>query len=356
MTFYLKSGTSYRITSKAAMDLHERLPVGTYVIQKDPFENLFLSQIENFEISSKLYGDTVRHTERILRTFEDRPNSTGVMLNGEKGSGKTLLAKNIAFEAAKRGVPTIVINQPWVGDKFNTLIQEIEQPVVVLFDEYEKVYDSDDQQKMLTLLDGVFPTKKLFVLTCNDKWRVDQHMRNRPGRIYYMLDFKGLAPEFIREYCEDNLKNQEHIERLVQISSMFESFNFDMLKATVEEMNRYGETPQEALTMLNAKPEFDSSCKYDVRLFVDGVEVKNEGNTRLDVEWTGNPLSKIVDLDFANELDEDGDHEWDNAVFYPTDLKKIENDGTVYVFTNQKGHRVILTKKKERSFNSLDMF
>jgi hypothetical protein len=80
---------------------------------------------------------------------------------------------------AKQGVPTIVINAPWCGDKFNTLIQSIQQPCIVMFDEFEKVYSSEEQEAMLTLLDGIYSSKKLFLLTSNDKWRVDSHMRNR---------------------------------------------------------------------------------------------------------------------------------------------------------------------------------
>lgn len=253
MTYYMKSGNTFRVSSKEAMDLHEKLPVGNYVIKEDPFGNLFLEKIESFEINTKLYGDTTRHTGRIFSTFMDRDASTGVLLNGEKGSGKSLLAKNLAVTAANEGIPTIVINRPWVGDKFNSLIQSIEQPCVVLFDEFEKVYDEDHQEQMLTLLDGVFPSKKLFILTCNDKWRIDKHMRNRPGRIFYMLDFKGLDPDFIREYCEDKLNSKEYIERIVQITGTFSAFNFDMLKALVEEMNRYNEAPQEAMKMLHVR-------------------------------------------------------------------------------------------------------
>ncbi|HRZ82907.1 MAG TPA: hypothetical protein P5069_10620, partial [Candidatus Hydrogenedentes bacterium] len=45
-------------------------------------------------------------------------------------------------------------------EAFNTFMQAIEQPLVVLFDEFEKVYDDQEQQALLTLLDGVYPSNK----------------------------------------------------------------------------------------------------------------------------------------------------------------------------------------------------
>jgi hypothetical protein len=286
----MRSGNTFKVSSKEALDLHDQLPAGNYVIKQDMFENLFLEQIDSFAITGKVYGDTLKQTDRILNTFMSRPSSTGVMLNGEKGSGKTLLAKSIAVTAALTGIPTIIINTAWVGDKFNSFLQMIEQPVIILFDEFEKVYKKEDQEGILTLLDGVFPSKKLFVLTCNDKWRIDTHMRNRPGRIFYMLDFTGLDAEFIREYCVDNLQDQSHVGNVYKISRMFGQFNFDMLKALCEEMNRYSESPQEAIRMLNAKPEFDGGKRYSMRVIHKGVAVpqdKIEGSA----EWSGNPLN-----------------------------------------------------------------
>ena len=116
-----------------------------HLIEKRNARGMLREQIDGFEIKGKVYGDTIRNTKRVLNTFGDRPATTGVMLAGEKGSGKSLLAKMISVEGAKDGIPTIVINAPWVGDKFNAFMQMIEQPCMVLFDEFEKVYDSDDQ-------------------------------------------------------------------------------------------------------------------------------------------------------------------------------------------------------------------
>lgn len=190
MTHFLKNGTTWRVSSKEAMNIHDVLPAGNYTVGVDPLGNFYLDQIEDFELPAKFYGNTLRYSDRIINTFWDRPAQTGVLLNGEKGSGKTLLAKNISVQLAKQGVPTIVINRDYTGDGFFKLLQDITQPCVVLFDEFEKVYDKEDQEQILTLLDGVFASKKLYILTVNDKWRVNDHMRNRPGRLFYMLDFK----------------------------------------------------------------------------------------------------------------------------------------------------------------------
>ena len=135
-------------------------------------------------------GNVAKTSSRILNTFLDRPRSTGVLLVGEKGSGKTLLAQYTAIIAAnEKNIPTIVINKPWHGDQFNAFIQSIDQPAVILFDEFEKTYRRGDgdinyQEKILTLFDDVYSSQKLFLLTCNDKYRMNSHMMNRPGRLY----------------------------------------------------------------------------------------------------------------------------------------------------------------------------
>jgi hypothetical protein len=370
----MKSGNTFRIATKESMDLHEALPAGNYVVKQDPFENFFIERIEDFDVPSKLYGDTLRNTERIINSYWNREKSTGVMLVGEKGSGKTLLSKNICVEMAKQNVPTIVINAPWCGDKFNTLIQSIQQPCIVMFDEFEKVYNHEQQEELLTLLDGIYSTKKLFMLTSNDKWRVDSHMRNRPGRIFYMVDFKGLDPDFIREFCVDNLGNQTHTNTIVNIASVFSAFNFDMLKALVEEMNRYNETPQDAMRILNVKAEFDGGAQYSVELYKGDLKPERVSPS----VWNGAPLAtKSIDVNYwirskkkskdektqdapsllavgitLNDDEEETEQEsgWFDIEFESADLVKFDSKSGQFIF--EKGEvTMILSKVKERSFN-----
>ena len=356
MTYYLKNGNVYKPTDEASLDIHVELPVGNYIIKQDQWGNMFFELVDSFELPAKRYGDNVRNTDRIMTTFLDRDAATGVMLAGEKGSGKSLLAKTLSTTSAEQGIPTLIINAPWHGDQFNKFIQDIQQPCVVLFDEFEKVYDRDQQESILTLLDGVFPTKKLFVFTCNDKWRVDQHMRNRPGRIFYMIDFKGLSIEFIEEYCNDNLINKSHIDTICKLSNLFSQFNFDMLKALVEEMNRYDETPQEALEILNAKPEFDEGNTFKVQLQV-GANLLKETDL-YNQSWNGNPLTSKFSIEYKEweeNADDDDDYSWNTTRFAKTDLKHVDAKTGSFVFMNVDGDILTLIREKEKVYNNFYM-
>lgn len=336
---YQKTGNQFRITPKVSLDLRDKIPPGTYTVNYDNCRSeYYLEIIDDFVLNGKIYGDVAKTSNRILRTFLERPRSTGVLLVGEKGSGKTLLAQYMSIAAAaERGIPTIVVNQPWHGDEFNLFIQSISQPTIIFFDEFEKVYKDDHegkQEKMLTLFDGVYSSQKLFLLTCNDKSRLNDHLMNRPGRIYYMLEYGGLEREFITEYCEDNLNQKEHIPSVYAISALFSSFNFDMLKAMVEDMNRYEESPSEVLKYLNIRPDVARTENYAVKLIVDGKSMKGVQNS-----WSGNPLKEVVSI--YNNDPESGNGKC--HYFSPSHMQNLNTKTRVLQFKNGAGDVLILT-------------
>lgn len=350
MAVFLKKGNMFFPSDKKNLDVHEHLPVGNYVVKVDQNGVMFLEEIEQFKFSGKRYGNNIRHTERIFSTFKDRENSTGVLLAGQKGSGKSLLAKTLSIRAAEEGIPTIVINTPFHGDVFNKFIQDINQPCVILFDEFEKVYDNEQQESLLTLLDGVFPSKKMFVLTCNNVYRIDEHMRNRPGRIFYMIEFKGLEENFIREYCEDNLKDKQYINQIVQCSYLFNEMNFDMLKAMVEEMNRYGESPQEVLEMLNTKPIDTKKDIFNIELFVDGVKIP--GDQLDDEKLHGHPMYRVFRVDYLPDKNKKDDDDWENILFEPNHIVSL--NGGVYTLVRDNA-KVVLTREVREGFDYRDL-
>ena len=243
-TYFLKDEDRFNVASQSALNLHDSLPVGSYTVGQYPNGEYYLKQIQPFDLDGKrLYGQVVQNGKRILETFVSarKGQATGVLLAGQKGSGKTLLAKYVSVQAAKLGISTIVVNEAWSGERFNAFIQSIQQPTIVLFDEFEKVYrqpmeaelnskspnehhfrhyghretveyienkienegPNPSQDAILTLLDGVYPSNMLFLLTVNDKNKITKNMKNRPGRIYYVLDFAGLESDFVRDckYC-----------------------------------------------------------------------------------------------------------------------------------------------------------
>ncbi len=358
MTYFLKHSNTFRMSDESSIQVSKELPVGNYIVKFDQMAGAFyFEMVDSFSFGGKRYGDLDRNVQRILGTFQNRPNSTGVMLTGEKGSGKSLLARTISLVGAERGIPTLVVNSPWCGDVFNKFIQDIHQECIVLFDEFEKIYDSDDQQKLLTLLDGVFPSKKLFVFTCNDKYRVDTHMRNRPGRIFYMLDFAGLGQEFIREYCQDNLGEKNHVDAICRISALLPKFTFDQLKALVEEMNRYNECPEDALQMLNIKPEFNESETFNIRVIkANGVEVPNDDMNATVCHVNPLEMRRMGVYYYDQEKkNEEGASEGVHLTISTSNITAVTPDSGEFTFKTDCGHTVILARPevKRPSYHSL---
>lgn len=353
MSYFLKSGNKFSVTPKDAINLHEKLPVGNYTVKINPQTGeYYLEAIESFTHNSKIYGETNKYLNRIINTFNLRNNSTGVLLTGEKGSGKTLLAKLLSINLAKDyNIPTIIINEAHCGENFNCFMQNIEQPCVIFFDEFEKVYNNKDQEQILTLLDGVYPSKKLFILTSNNSYSINEFFNNRPGRIFYNIEYKNLSKEAIEEYCLDNLINKQYIQTIIQVTSIFTDFNFDMLKALVEEMNRYNETPHESLKILNISPKRSGYFNYNVELKI----LKENTLIKVDSDkiWRGNPLLNNICIDFKTE-DESEDFN-NECTFLPTDLKKMDNVNNTLLFINEERNQLILTKSIKKEINYYDL-
>jgi hypothetical protein len=350
--------------------LFDSLPIGNYIIV-ETMSGLMFKRVHDFDAPGRMYGKITDRAERILNTFMDRPRTTGVLLSGEKGSGKSQLARNISHAGYAMDIPTIIVNAPFFGDGFNNLLASITQPAIVLMDEFEKVYSQDEiQEQVLTLLDGMMTSKKLFVLTVNNKYRVNEHMKNRPGRIFYALEFDGLEPEFIREYCEDNLNDKDEIENVLKISALFKAFNFDMLKAMVEEMNRYKESAFDVIEMLNAKPmETYGGTSYDVTVVWKGctsqvAETKEtpmdsgRGQTgfhiNFDLPKEGTPERERLIKAFGYDLDDfDSNDETISKAFFiqSKHLTKVDVEAGKFEFKSDEGAVISLTKKVAQSYD-----
>lgn len=382
-TAYKQTDNVFRMAEAEHYKLCDKLPTGTYSLRNDIF-GFYFEQIDNFTLPKKRYGDNQKLTDKILHTFNDRPTSTSILLSGQKGSGKTLLTKTIAQYGLENDIPTIVIAEPYAGTAFNLLLQKLVQPAIILIDEVEKVYsDSETQEKLLSLLDGIFPSKKLFLLTCNEPYKLSQYMFNRPGRIYYHVHYGCLSPEFVREYAEDNLANKDRIGELVNFAESSGNLNFDMVKAIVEEMNRYNESVSDSLKYLNVELERSSKSYQIVNItHEDGELTQSSDTVYIDITNPDdsfsiyfNPACPFTQEEIEEKLDVDEEftvkykkweaslkrrvkgakksHIHDGAAHFEVrDLISRSPNGKQLTFRNEIGFTVSLQELKKKPFSA----
>lgn len=263
---WAQSGSTF-FQQSSPFPTSEEIPVGTYSLGFDPESipgGYFLSTINDFTLPEKIYGNNNRYSDIIFNTFLEREGRfTTAALSGLKGSGKTLTMKQISLLAIANNIPVITIGVPYCGPTFNSWIQNIKQPVVILIDEFEKIYNEEDKRnKMLTFLDGVYASHKLVLLTMNTYLNNEKfpYFFNRPGRVYYNIHYGPIDQEIIKEFCQDRLINKELIPTIVSFSRRFTAFTLDILTILVSELNNNPSWSCEDVTsIINIKPDRTSN-------------------------------------------------------------------------------------------------
>lgn len=134
--------------------------------------------------------------------------STGVMLSGIKGTGKTVMAKVIAKNS---NLPIIVVDEDYPTGRINDFFRKFETPVTIIFDEVDKHWDTED---LLGWLDGVQTNaKKLVLFTCNNEDRVNDYLKDRCSRVRYIRHFEANDnARFLREILRDKGIAEDKIE------------------------------------------------------------------------------------------------------------------------------------------------
>jgi len=348
---YIKSGNTFSVNPDDKIDARQKLPTGTYTVMFDMDRGFFLETNPAIEIKHKVYGNAHTLADRILNTYDNRSGNTGVLLSGNKGSGKTLLAKLLSINGLKNDIITIYVNQAFVGESFNKFISTITQPAIIMIDEFEKIYPADKQEALLTLFDGLYPSRKLFIVTVNDTHRMSDFMLNRPGRFFYHLKYGGLSKEEIIEFCEDNLKDKKKIDTIVQASTSIRKMSYDILSAIVEEMNRYSEDVKDVLKVLNV----DITPRASTYKIIETLDKKTGGPIITSAKHVHISPS-VNDLSFAvwdSEEDKKKDKYEENTHWVnmsPETIKQIKAGKFTY---EDDDHRVVIAEKGQVDFGAI---
>jgi len=255
----------------------------------------------NFSMPEKVYNfnnsDVKSDLEEIFLTrFKQGSSNLGVLLLGEKGTGKSLLLKRTANLALLANLPVIMVENSFPTESLANYLSSIPDECVVMFDEFEKKFNpngnSDQAQSgLLSFMDGTSTHKKLIVLTANNEQSINPFFINRPSRIRYCINYTELTREFIEQFLQENLLHKEAIETLLNELDLVESVNFDLLNTIVNEINIMypNESIKAILKILNIKREQTDIMLYKTTLFINGKKLL----TRSDyIDWDYIPVNK----------------------------------------------------------------
>lgn len=269
---------------------YNEIPVGVYKISISK-QGFYLEYVmSEFVFDYKIYGLQEDFINHVIKTYnEAQTGNLGILLNGTKGTGKTVAAKMIAN---RLHLPVIIVQnmgQEMNLQMMNYLSTEINFDCVFFFDEYEKTFDKDTT--ILSFMDGVYnsESRKVFLLTTNTL-SIDRNLIGRPSRILYLKKFGNLEIEAASEFLDDTLNNKEYKQEVLEFINLLSISTIDILKSVVKEINIHGiEEFRKSKSYFNVEiNSYTYTCEYA------SANIYNDSD--FDV-------SKITPRIFLSELD-----------------------------------------------------
>jgi ATPase family protein associated with various cellular activities (AAA) len=252
-----QNGSVFKLYEKS--EELEFLPVGVYTLNYGAFGSMYLNMMKpEFEFPYKLYGED-GFPERVIKTYTNGVSNLGVLLCGLKGTGKTVQAEQICNLSK---LPVILVSQDFdKGADLISYLSNVNQEVVVMIDEYEKLFGKSDS--LLSIMDGAFNanSRRLFVLTANTM-NISEAMIDRPSRIHYLKKFGNLAVKVIGEVVADLLDDQSFRSEVIEYLGALDIITIDIVKTVVKEVNLFQEPPQKFKEILNIS--YRNHARWDV--------------------------------------------------------------------------------------------
>lgn len=252
-----KSGNSYSLAEISHQQ--QNLPIGIYRLEfNQMFNQFYLDHVQDkFSFPYKIYGVETDFIQRVKKSWDNTNINMGILLNGLKGTGKTVTAELICNEL---NMPVILVQKHFEG--LVSFLNSIQQDVIVFIDEYEKIYNKYDNA-LLSVMDGAFRTdsRKMFLLTTNDL-TIEKNMLQRPSRIRYIKSYTDLSLDVIMEVVDDKLIHPHLRDCTIRMISELPIITMDLVKSVIEEVNIHEEDPALFKDIFNVQG--DQSDIYNV--------------------------------------------------------------------------------------------
>ena len=284
------------------------LPPAIYEVNYDPNKGGYYltRKYDSYPIPAEVYNFNNTNiksdlAELFYNRFAAADDNLGVLLIGEKGTGKSLLMKRTANLAITNGLPVITVENSYNSESLAKFLSSIKDDAVVLFDEFEKKYDSDEasdsrpsQAGLLSFFDGTSVYRKLIIVTANNRYGINEFFLNRPSRIRYVIDYKGLTYEFVKEYLEQHLIHSEAVQPVLDELDLVPATNFDLLHNVVEEVNLLypTESIKAIMSIANIKRDDTSIMTYSMTVATE------DGSIQLTNDFTHFEWNDVEDYSY----------------------------------------------------------
>ena len=234
---WIQNGSNYKRVEGNVSNV-DTVPRGVYNVGLSMTGWYLERTADEFVFNFKVYGLQTKFIQHVLTAFKNTKGNFGILLNGTKGTGKSIVDKILAN---KFNLPIVVVKS--FGENNTGLIEFLASfnfDCVFFFDEFEKNF-SDRDSSILQIMDGVYTSeyRRIFLLTTNET-KINDNLISRPSRLRYIREFGNLEPEITREYLNDTLNDKSRIEDVVDFVDTLQISTIDILKSIVEEINIFG--------------------------------------------------------------------------------------------------------------------
>ena len=314
-----QSGSTFSIDEVTSQV--DKLPVGVYKLQfNEIISKFYLTLIsEKFEFPYKLYNTETKFVNRVKKTWDNTTGNMGILLNGIKGTGKTVTAEQICNNMNQ---PVIIVSQNYKG--LTNFLNEFQQDITVFIDEYDKIFERSGS--LLTVMDGALKTNAriMFLLTSNDQW-IEKNMLQRPSRIRYIKQYGDLPLNAIMDVVDDMLVHPHHRKRTIEMIANMPIITMDLVKSVIQEVNIHDEDPLVFKEFFNINGDNDDKRFNVYYLNEQGQKVLHTANAGINLRQI---KSEIIGHDFRIES---GRPEKGNSTGYQGEVTQVISDNQFVV-------------------------